>query len=86
MLSATLDAAESTFQESELLKTLKAKSDAMRSQRDKELRAKYCMRQAEMGVGDCAGLQLIPGATKNGVQKRPEWLDKLVYGDSPPPQ
>lgn len=22
---------------------------------------KYCRRQAEMGVGDCAGLQLIPG-------------------------
>jgi hypothetical protein len=81
---ATLDAAESKFQESDLLKQLKERSDAKREQREKELRDKYCMRQAEMGVGDCAGLQLIPGATKNGVQKRPEWLDKLVYGDSPP--
>ena len=81
---ATLDAAESQFQEGDLLKQLKERSDAKREQRSKELRDKYCMRQAEMGVGDCAGLQLIPGATKNGVQKRPEWLDKLVYGDSPP--
>jgi hypothetical protein len=81
---ATIDAAESKFQDSDLLKTLKERSDAKREQRDRELRDKYCMRQAEMGVGDCAGLQLIPGATKNGVQKRPEWLDKLVYGDNPP--
>ncbi len=81
---ATINAAESKFQESDLLKQLKERSDAKREQRDKELRDKYCMRQAEMGVGDCAGLQLIPGATKNGVQKRPEWLDKLVFGDNPP--
>lgn len=30
---------------------------------------KYCRRQAELGVGDCAGLQLIPGATRSGLQK-----------------
>lgn len=81
---ATLDAAESQFQEGDLLKQLKERSDAKREQRRRELTDKYCMRQAEMGVGDCAGLQLIPGATKNGVQKRPEWLDKLVFGESPP--
>lgn len=81
---ATLDAAESKFQQSDLLRQLKEKSEANRKQRDKDLKDKYCIRQAEMGVGDCAGLQLIPGATKNGVQKRPEWLDKMVYGDSPP--
>ena len=38
------------------------------------------MRQAEMGVGDCSGLRLIPGATKSGIQKKPEWLEKLVGG------
>lgn len=31
-----------------------------------------------MGVGDCGGLQLIPGLTKNGVQARPMWLDELM--------
>ena len=81
---ATLNAAENSFQDSELLRTLKERSDANRDQRDKALREKYCFRQAELGVGDCAGLRLIPGATKSGVQKRPEWLDKLVFGDSPP--
>lgn len=33
--------------------------------------------QAELGVGDCGGLRYIPGMTKSGVQKRPEWMDKL---------
>ncbi len=84
LLTATLDAAEDSFQQSDLLKELKARSEANKDQRTKELRDKYCKRQAELGVGDCAGLRLIPGMTKSGVQKRPEWLDKLVYGDSPP--
>lgn len=39
---------------------------------------KYCARQGEMGVGDCGGLRFIPGATRNGVQKRPEWLENLL--------
>ena len=39
---------------------------------------KYCQRQGEMGVGDCGGLRFIPGATRNGVQKRPEWLENLL--------
>lgn len=33
--------------------------------------------QAELGVGDCGGLRLIPGMTKSGVQKRPEWMNNL---------
>lgn len=37
------------------------------------------MRQAELGVGDCAGLRLIPGATKSGLQKRPEWMESLPF-------
>jgi len=56
------------------------RSEAGRDVRQKELRDRYCMRQAELGIGDCAGLRLIPGATKSGVQKRPEWLDKLLGG------
>ena len=37
-----------------------------------------CLRQAEMGVGDCAGLQNIPGATKNGRQKPPAFVMKML--------
>ncbi|KAI7843499.1 hypothetical protein COHA_002742 [Chlorella ohadii] len=74
---AVLDAAEQSFQESDLLRTLKERSEANRDARKKALEDKYCMRQAELGVGDCGGLRYIPGMTKSGVQKRPEWMDKL---------
>ncbi len=43
----------------------------------KDVFDKYCARQAELGVGDCGGLRLIPGMTKSGVQVRPEWMNKL---------
>ncbi|KAI3426212.1 hypothetical protein D9Q98_008588 [Chlorella vulgaris] len=71
-----LDSAEKTFQESDLLRTLKERSDANRGARKKELEDRYCRRQAELGVGDCGGLRLIPGMTKSGVQKRPEFLNE----------
>jgi len=29
-------------------------------------------------AGDCAGLQLIPGATRNGKQKTPGFLKSLL--------
>ena len=81
---AVLDSAEDAFQNSELLRSLKERSDLNKDQRKRDLQDLYCRRQAELGVGDCAGLRLIPGATKSGVQKRPEWLDNLaksVLGD-----
>ena len=34
--------------------------------------------QAEDGVGDCAGLRLIPGATRSGKQKTPGFLKSLL--------
>ena len=46
--------------------------------RKKELADKYCRRQAEDGVGDCAGLRLIPGATRSGKQQTPELLKGLL--------
>ena len=46
--------------------------------RKKELSEKYCRRQAEDGVGDCSGLRLIPGMTRSGKQKTPEFLKKLL--------
>ena len=107
-------------QESDLLRTLRERSDANRGKHKQDLLDKYCQRQAEIGVGDCGGLRLIPGgppargppawplpppqlllqqqrgrpcsaglacvtsvrpccagATRNGVQKRPEWLEKI---------
>jgi hypothetical protein len=74
---ARLEIAEGAFQDSDLLRTLREKSVAGREGRKKDLLEKYCRRQAEYGAGDCAGLRLIPGATKSGLQKRPElpsWL------------
>jgi hypothetical protein len=70
--------AEASFQESDLLRSLKEKTELHRDGRKKELLDTYCRRQAELGVGDCAGLRLIPGATKSGVQEKPQWLKNLV--------
>jgi hypothetical protein len=80
-----LSAAEDSFRQSPLLNELKARTEANRESRAKELRDKYCMRQAELGVGDCAGLRLIPGATKTGVQKRPDWMESMssMFGADP---
>lgn len=75
--SNALRAAEDEFQNSEFLKTLKERSELHREERQRQLRDTYCRRQAELGVGDCAGLRLIPGATKSGVQKTPEWITTL---------
>ncbi|EFN56341.1 hypothetical protein CHLNCDRAFT_144809 [Chlorella variabilis] len=72
-----IDSAEKSFQESDLLRTLKERSEANRGANKKALEDRYCMRQAELGVGDCGGLRLIPGMTKSGVQKRPEWMNSL---------
>lgn len=44
----------------------------------KAIENKYCQRQAELGVGDCGGLRFIPGATKSGKQKTPDWLAKIL--------
>lgn len=75
---AKLKEADSVFENSELLATLKAKSEANKEKNAKELSSKYCMRQAELGIGDCGGLRFIPGATKNGKQKTPKWLQKIL--------
>ena len=58
------------------MRSLKERTEQNKDQRKRDLLDLYCRRQAELGVGDCAGLRLIPGATKSGVQKRPEWLDE----------
>ncbi|KAK9830416.1 hypothetical protein WJX72_011646 [[Myrmecia] bisecta] len=75
---AKFQEAEETFNNSDFVKNLRDKSDANRASNRKALQDKYCYRQAEMGVGDCAGLQLIPGMTKNGKQKTPGWLAKVL--------
>ena len=63
---AVLDDAEAQFQSSDLLRTLRERSDANRDERKKELANIYCMRQAELGVGDCGGLRCVPGARNQG--------------------
>lgn len=73
-----LSEAEAQFEGSELLATLKQRSEENRAKNKRDLQDKYCYRQAELGIGDCGGLRFIPGATKNGVQKRPDWLNNLL--------
>ncbi|KAI8469481.1 MAG: hypothetical protein J3K34DRAFT_423741 [Monoraphidium minutum] len=80
---AKLSAAEDQFQQSETLRLLKEKSDANRAKNKKAIENKYCYRQAELGVGDCGGLRLIPGMTESGKQKTPEWLAKLLGVETP---
>ncbi|EIE26924.1 hypothetical protein COCSUDRAFT_52498 [Coccomyxa subellipsoidea C-169] len=64
-----LEKAAAEFEKSDFLKGLKERSEQNKEKNKKEVRDKYCYRQAEMGVGDCAGLRLIPGMTKSGLQK-----------------
>jgi len=66
-----VDRAEAAFEESDLLANLLAKTEANRDSNTKAIEEKYCQRGAEWGVGDCGGLQLIPGMTKSGKQKLP---------------
>eukprot|EP01024_Parvocaulis_polyphysoides_P043554 TRINITY_DN3992_c0_g1_i2.p1 TRINITY_DN3992_c0_g1~~TRINITY_DN3992_c0_g1_i2.p1 ORF type:complete len:155 (-),score=8.50 TRINITY_DN3992_c0_g1_i2:54-518(-) len=62
-----LNEAEQSFLKSDLLRDLRAQSDANREENMKNIKDKYCKRQAELGIGDCGGLRLIPGATQSGV-------------------
>ncbi|CAL8468911.1 g8452 [Coccomyxa elongata] len=68
-VKARLDKAANDFENSDFLKGLKERSEQNREKNKKDIQDKYCYRQAEMGVGDCAGLRLIPGMTKSGLQK-----------------
>eukprot|EP00892_Ulva_mutabilis_P010662 jgi/Ulvmu1/7969/UM004_0202.1 len=73
-----LEQAEEEFQNSDLLSILKANSEENKQKNKRAIENKYCQRQAELGVGDCGGLRFIPGATKSGKQRTPEWLAKLL--------
>jgi hypothetical protein len=70
--------ADEKFLKSDTLKTLLAKSEQNKSKNKRELQNKYCYRQAEWGVGDCGGLNDIPGLTQNGRQQAPDWLSKMM--------
>jgi hypothetical protein len=76
--AAKLADADAAFESSELLRTLKERTAANSEANRKAITDKYCLRQSELGVGDCAGLRLIPGATKSGKQKTPKLLAKLI--------
>lgn len=78
-----LGVADETFQKSDTLKELLARSEANKAKNKKNIQEKYCYRQAELGVGDCGGLRYIPGLTENGKQKTPEWLAKLLGVEVP---
>ena len=72
-------AAEEQFENSDFVKELKRRSEENREKcatlpplllstfprRNKRaIEAKYCLRQAEIGIGDCADLQVIGPSTK----------------------
>ena len=76
--AAKLADADAAFESSELLRTLKERTAANAEANRRAIADKYCLRQSELGVGDCAGLRLIPGATKSGKQKTPKLLAKLI--------
>lgn len=78
--AATEAAANAEFENGELLATLRARTEEKREARRAQMEERNCLRQAELGVGDCGGLRLIPGATKSGKQVAPEWLESLVLG------
>lgn len=78
MPPSTHDERAKAFEQSEFLRNLKDRTTANKAKNKKDLEDKYCYRQAEMGVGDCAGLRLIPGATKSGKQQTPEWLANIL--------
>ncbi|CAG9460917.1 unnamed protein product [Pedinophyceae sp. YPF-701] len=52
-------AAEEAFQNSDLLRSLKEKSEANKSDNKRSIEDKYCYRQAELGIGDCGGLRYL---------------------------
>jgi hypothetical protein len=53
-----MDKGTEAFENSDILKALREKSDANREGNRKALQERYCYRQAELGVGDCAGLRV----------------------------
>lgn len=73
-----LQDAEDAFQSSDLLKRLKEQTTSNSKKNKIDLQNKYCYRQAELGIGDCGGLRLIPGMTKSGKQKTPTWLNGVL--------
>jgi hypothetical protein len=52
---------------------LLAQSEANKAKNKRAIQDKYCYRQAELGIGDCGGLRLIPGMTDSGKQETPQW-------------
>ena len=53
-----LDKGAEAFENSDLLRKLREQTDANKAKNRKALQDLYCRRQAEMGVGDCAGLRV----------------------------
>eukprot|EP00887_Chlorella_sp_A99_P004212 scaffold15.g4212.t1 len=75
--AAVLKDAEEAFQNSDLLAKLKKRSEENKAANKRSLQDKYCSRQAELGIGDCGGLRLIPGMTQ---RLRSEGLQSLEGG------
>ena len=74
---------EVRFEGSETLRLLLEKSKANKEANARAIANKYCYRQAELGIGDCGGLNLIPGLTDNGKQETPQWLADVLGVEVP---
>ena len=74
---------EERFKSSDTLKQLLEKSKANKDKNRRSVANKYCYRQAELGIGDCGGLNLIPGLTDSGKQQTPQWLADLLGVEVP---
>ncbi|MEW5298483.1 MAG: hypothetical protein WDW38_000782 [Sanguina aurantia] len=80
-----LEEVDTNFENSDTLKRLREQSLANKEKNAKAIAKKYCIRQAEMGVGDCGGLNFVPGLTQNGVQRPPKWLTDFLGVKNPDP-
>lgn len=74
---------EDRFSQSDTLKQLLEKSKQNKEANKRSIANKYCYRQAELGIGDCGGLNLIPGLTEAGKQETPQWLADLLGVEVP---
>ncbi|GAX76657.1 hypothetical protein CEUSTIGMA_g4103.t1 [Chlamydomonas eustigma] len=82
-IKATQKSDDDRFSNSPTLKSLLEKSQQNKAKNKKDITDKYCYRQAELGIGDCGGLQFVPGMTENGKQRTPDWLAGLLGVEIP---
>ena len=72
--AAKLADADAAFESSELLRTLKERTAANAEANKKAIADKYCLRQSELGVGDCGSL----GFSRNKNEASPPQVGRVL--------